>query len=571
LGGLAGTTAAAPAEQTAADRVEVTYTIVDLQQFRQASSIAIGGDAGGPTKATLVNLNPAINAWFLLTLDDPRRGETSTYHLENARPEAQRLALEPAGGGAIGVLEADRRSTCAIWAGQPVSPLERARRSGLPFAPLCDGRLYLRNTMPGSRTTLEATTEFLRDHVWQAERIIGFVRQEFFRDAFIERAVPEAGPEPSQAPASLANAPQPAGVRAEFASRPVVAGDLGLDLGEANQGLLLGQWYAVRGLAGVYASAIEPAALSEEPGPSPAPLRRPDSVEAGALSYLVAFDLAEFDLGFALGTDHPRLGWSNNLRSDARVPGLPGPDGIDSASPLVRAGMISPMLEVSAVATFTGGFKREHGAFRYGPLASRNHGSHYGFIEQGVVFSRLVPGLATIYELKDGTIGMKTWTDQDEQMLPRLRHARQNGVPLLEVDPVSGQPVPGALVNQWGPGNWSGSATGQLRTLRAGACLLEHGTERHLVYGYFSTTTPPTMARIFLAYGCRYAMLLDMNALEHTYLALYSRQGSRMVVQHLVKGMEQLDKESGGALLPRFLAFPDNRDFFYLVRRGQAR
>ena len=49
----------------------------------------------------------------------------------------------------------------------------------------------------------------------------------------------------------------------------------------------------------------------------------------------------------------------------------------------------------TTVAAFVGGFKRSHGAFRYGPLALVNHGSHYGFMQQGVVFSKLQPGLAT--------------------------------------------------------------------------------------------------------------------------------------------------------------------------------
>ena len=65
------------------------------------------------------------------------------------------------------------------------------------------------------------------------------------------------------------------------------------------------------------------------------------------------------------------------------------------------------------MATFTGGFKREHGAFKYGDLALRNHGSHYGFIENGVVFSKLQAGLATIFVLDDGSVEMKTWADAD--------------------------------------------------------------------------------------------------------------------------------------------------------------
>jgi hypothetical protein len=58
------------------------------------------------------------------------------------------------------------------------------------------------------------------------------------------------------------------------------------------------------------------------------------------------------------------------------------------------------------------------------------------------------------------------------------------------------------------------------------------------------------MARVFQAYGCRYAMLLDMNALEHTYLALYARQDGKIAVQHLILGMEEVDKSTNGAMVP---------------------
>ena len=66
-------------------------------------------------------------------------------------------------------------------------------------------------------------------------------------------------------------------------------------------------------------------------------------------------------------------------------------------------------------------------------------------------------------------------------------------------------------------------------------------------------------------------MHLDMNALEHTYLALYLRSGSRISVEHLVQGMEVLDKNVGATLVPRFMGFADDRDFFYLVRREDKR
>jgi hypothetical protein len=75
------------------------------------------------------------------------------------------------------------------------------------------------------------------------------------------------------------------------------------------------------------------------------------------------------------------------------------------------------------------------------------------------------------------------------------------------------------------------------------------------------------MARVFQAYGCKYAMLLDMNALEHTYFALYVYEQGRFTVEHLVQGMAVVDRKGNERLAPRFLGFPDDRDFFYLTRR----
>ena len=551
--------------QTAADAA--ARSIVALQPSRQTSVASVQAGAGRTLQATLVNLNPSVNTWFVLTLEDAGRGRSAAYHLENASAR-QQLRLDADGAGSIDVTADGRTTRCMILSAEPEGALERARRSNVPFSPLCDGRLYLRNPVRGNRTELEATSEFLRDHVWGGEKIVGFVRSELFRDSYVERARPAAG---GPVAAGAAGAPPPAALRPESAARAVVPGLLGIDLADAASGVVLGQWYAARGAADVYVSVVEPAAVADAPAARPGRPWSPDAVEAGALVYLVAFDLARFDIGFALGTDHPRLGWSARIRDEMRDAAAAGPDDIDSAAPLARTGMLAPALQGRALATFTGGFKREHGAFRYGALAQRNRGSHYGFVEQGVVFSTLAPGLATVYVLNDGSVDMKTWSEADNALLPRLRDARQNGVALLEPDAAGGAPSIGSLVDQWGPGNWSGSTEGQLRALRAGACLLVQGERRYLVYGYFSSATPATMAHVFRAYGCRYAMHLDMNALEHTYLALYTRQGQRMQVQHLVKGMSQLDKQSGAELLPRFLGYPDNRDFFYVLRRTAER
>lgn len=543
-------------------------TILQLQPFRQSESRPLGAPGGRPGSATLVNLNPRLNSWLLLLLDRGGGDAPLAFHLENPDPGRQRIRLADAPARGVVITTAGESRDCVLWTDDLRGPLAEARRSALPYAPLCGDRLYLRNPVSGARTRLESVTDFLRDHVWGGERIVGFVRQEFYRDAFLVQGVTA---EDGECPPVPGGAPPQAAMGEAYARRSVVPEHLGIEVAAPRGPLTLGCWYPVRDLPGVWLSAMQPRAV--DPlilGSHRQRVGNLDSVESAALDYLVAFDLDAFELEFELGTDHPRLGWSDRTLPAQRDESLPGPDGVGGPAPLVTTGMVAPALASRTVAAFTGGFKRDHSAFRYGELSLRNHGSHYGFIEHGVVFSKLLPGLATLYVLDDGQVGLTTWTEADNGLLGRIRLARQNGVPLLEADPESGSAVPGALVTRWGAGNWSGSAEGKLRTLRAGACLQESPAGRFLVYGYFSSATPSAMVRVFQAYGCSGAMLLDMNALEHTYLALYARQGSEVKVMHLITDMTEVDKSVGGRLIPRFLGFPDNRDFFYLVRRERT-
>ena len=86
-------------------------------------------------------------------------------------------------------------------------------------------------------------------------------------------------------------------------------------------------------------------------------------------------------------------------------------------------------------------------------------------------------------------------------------------------------------------------------------------------YAYFSSATPVAMAKVFGAYGCEYAMHLDMNALEHTYLAIYLPDSNgEQFPHHLITGMAVLDQRLKGNI-PRFVGYPDNRDFFYLTTK----
>jgi hypothetical protein len=544
--------------------------ILELQRVRTETRIYLQQANGAPGNATLTNLNPQTNTWYLLSLDWSASNVHLTYHLENPDRLGRELRLTSSDNRAVDI-ETANGSICRLWSGNSQNALAEAADSGLPYAPLCSGALYLRNAVAGHRTSLERVTDFLRDRIWGGDRIIEFVKREFYRDEFLEKGLPAMAAAGAQS-GDLSGGPAAADIAPEMADLALTTEHLSLDLEAPDHQMLPGKWYAVRGLGGVTVSAIAPQDISRNillgHERSVNPL---GTTESGALVYLVAFDLQALDLHFVIGTDHPRLDWSERPPSSSQDLRLPGPDGVANSAPLVTNGMISPADAPQTIAAFAGGFKRIHGAFKSGPFALRNHGSHYGFVEEGVVFSKLQPGLATAFATNDGRVAVRTWTTEDDALLPHIRYARQNGVPLIEYDPQRARGVPGDFVNLWGPGNWSGSANEDLRTLRAGMCLQENQQRRYLIYGYFSAATPSAMARVFQAYGCRYAMHLDMNALEHTYLALYVRQGHEMLVEHLIDDMREVDRSSHGELAPRFLAFPDDRDFFYFTRRDSTR
>ena len=545
--------------------------IIDLQSFRQAISMPIRRGGGEEGRATLINLNPAINAWYVLEVSWNGGAANLTYHLENAKPRSQTLVLDQKYPSGIVILEGKSRYSCELFAGGSTDALEQAKISQSIYAGLCAGRVYLRNPAKGHRTTLEAATEFLRDQVWGGEKVI-ILFHHLLEDR--NRETGELRPSPQAlasrpAGGNLLEFPRAASIDPKYAGQIIASRNLEITLQSAEAtGMRPGAWYPVRENPGIYVSLVQPNLVAPETLQTHRDLVNSlDGVEASALCYLVAFDLEQFDLAYARGTEHPAVDWSEHILEQARVAGSPGPDGIGSIAPLVSTGLISPEDARRTAAVFTAGFKRAHGAFKSGEFALKNHGSHYGFLENGVVFSRLQPGLSTIFVRADGFVEMKTWEEGDDKLLSGIKYARQNGVPLLEFDEASQSGIPGRLVTRWGPGNWSGSEDSKLRTMRSGVGLQQSGAKRFLVYAVFTSSTPSAMVRVFQAYQCRYAMLLDMNALEHTYLAVFRRSDSQVVMQHLISGMGEVDKTGPDGPIPRFLGFPDNRDFFYLMRR----
>lgn len=149
-------------------------SVVELQPYRESRSIGLPG--GGT--ATLVNLNPNVNAWFLLRLALADDSGTTDYHLESA-DTSQRLQLDPGYDSGLVIVSGGQPCACDLWSGGSGSALSQALRSGQSFAPLCGDRLFLRLATRGRRTNKELAADFLRDHVWRGDAITGLVKGRF--------------------------------------------------------------------------------------------------------------------------------------------------------------------------------------------------------------------------------------------------------------------------------------------------------------------------------------------------------------------------------------------------------
>ena len=531
---------------------------VELAPMRQVQETTL---ADGSV-LRLTALHPGVNSWFVVERTPPAGSwsRAESWHLENADPDRWTVSLDAGEAPALIISGDDQTVRCAPW-DEGSGGFETAARTGLPYAPICGQTLYLRNAVSGNKTNREAVSDFLRDNVIFGDSLVNLIKGSFYEDAFLENAFTADDASAGDVVVNLG--------QARLDTRPVMRTSMGLPLVGAEAGMQAGSWYEVADAEGVYASAVKPGYI-EQALLGDRAVNWLDGVESGADVYLVAFDLSRFEMGYELGTDHPTLGWSSRPQRSGEDWRLAGPDGFDRAAPLVRTGMLSPSLTSRVAAAFAGGFKRDHGAFRFADYATFNRGHHYGFLSNGVTFSRLMPNLATLTVTLDGEIAMKTWSEADNATIPDLAFARQNGVPLVQRDPETGAVVPGDRVVSWGGGNWSGSAEAQLRTLRAGACLRQAGGRQFLIYAYFSAATPSGMARVFQAYGCDYAMLLDMNSPELTYLAVYRPRpaGDGIEPMHLSSYMAASDPSGrGGDRIPRFVGFADNRDFFYLLRK----
>jgi hypothetical protein len=499
--------------------------IISLQSAKHAESFG---------KLTLTNLNTHFNSSYLLEVKE--ESATKTFHIQSISFEKINLAKEPPHD--------------LVFADTTRCTIEEAMKhtNDASHISVCNNRLYIRNRLPARESTKEWAVRVLRENIWGGEQITSFVKDIFYKDSHL------ITPDIQIAQLSTPSIQLPKNAIMLVAdSTGLAPKDLGIVIDNEKTVLTAGSWYRSRNVEGIAVSATLPRLHPKLKG-----VRDLDTTESNALTYLVAIDLSKYRSNFLLGTEHPGVEWSDRYDGEKKNG---GPDGFAKIDPLITTGRVPP--HHRAHVSFTGGFKRNHGAFKWGQLAKINKGSHYGFIEDGIVYSTLQSGLATVLIDRQGELSMQTHSEPFNQA--QVYSARQNGVPIVETK--DGEIIASHLVNDWSQGNWSGSQQAVERALRAGICLQESSTGRHLIYGYFSSVTAKAMAQVFAAYGCSYAFHLDMNALEHTYLAIYHYNNNEIKIEHLITGMNVLDVVQNNKIIPRFLGVADNRDFFYFTSK----
>jgi hypothetical protein len=540
---------------------DATNAFLQLQKYREVATASYRDSS--TRKATLVNLNSNINTWYILAIDGS--DNRTTTHNILATSDNLRLQLNPDAPELL--IAGHSRDTYSCNIGQEISWVYRSRdKRRSTYIPICNHLLFIVIKQDGFRTMKERGAEVLR---WLAgdagEQVINEVKERFFQDKYLVKEQTEELAELTEA--ALNNSPLPRAVlQNRYLHSTIPTRHLGLRTRNSEQRLLAGEWYPLENYPDIYTSMITPGMVSREIQASHRDrVNHLDGIEKTATVFLMSFSLNRYTLGWGHGTDHPGVGWSpraRNIKKDNPY----GPDGFNSMAPLIPIGHVPPFVWPKTIGTFSAGFQKRHGAFKYGKLSTFNKAHHYGFMEHGVLLVSPSEGLASVIMYKDGRVELKRWTAEDNKSLPHIRHLRQNGVPLIHRDE-NGQGIPGIWVRHWSRGNWSGSANKELRAPRGAACLIETPRENYLAYAFFSSATPSAMARVFQSYGCSFAIHLDLNSPGQAYASLFKTRGNdgSIDIELLMKTMHAY--MGGDRASPRYFIKPDYKDFFYIMKR----
>lgn len=494
--------------------------------------------------ASLTNLNPYINQWFLLHL---RKGtRTRALHIENTSPDNY---LRLYGNGLA--LETPEKSVileCDLWKAHSKENLlfKNLDAHKSPFMPICDRLLILR--LDRSSQTKLSTTEWgtaLLRKTKYGEAIINAFKP-FLVSWKAESSAAVKGEASTTTNYEKGN-PKPPTLNIPSNKSATKEHSLGITLKEKPKTIQYGKWYKTFISSHSFVNISTVGHITSEMRNSHRD--RTDKlgeVENNKLAYVMAYDLEYLKTDFVLGTTHPTV-----KKSHLKVPGYRNVN-----KHIVPIGSVPPYHLKEAIGVFIGGWKSRHGKFYRGPFK----GKVYGYLENGVEIQKLETGLATLYTTKSGRTDIIQWPVDQASQLELLKNAvsaRQNGVLVVQ----NGKP------NLWVNkriGNWSGDAKGNLRSLRSGVCIQESDQGRFLLFFALTAATPSTLAKVMMSYHCKNGMGLDMNQYVFMHNVLFTLdQKNQLIVEYLHKEMEY----PKGIKYPRYIMDNNERDFFYVSRR----
>lgn len=499
-------------------------------------------------KIKLTNLNPWTNRWFILELV----GKKLSFHLENTYDQ-NKLSLAVT-GIAIRPPQAKEPFLCELWGQEEMLFFSaKLKKFTNPYFPLCHGLLYVRlkRNSDTQFTTTEKVTSFLRKHTSWGESLISSIKPHIVRFSAEADGNGMIAHHKEHSDADDHHFPTAAKMKSTAEKIPIsLNNSLGIRIKNSDDHIRYGKWHQTKLYDNVYISLFKPGLINSEIADSfKERTKKITQEERDKLIYLIAYDLDHYAINYAIGTEHPNI----NMKTLVN-------DTNQSAVNIVAIGKIPPYRKMDAVGVFIGGFKSRHGYFKRGP----HSGKTYGYIEGGVEINPMSEGLATLLVSKSGEVDIIKWpltSWQRAGLRKSLVAARQNGVPLIH------DYKPGRYVGHWGNGNWSGSSSGNLKTLRSAVCISQRGeSKRFLIFSGFTYATPSTIAKALMAYNCKVAMHLDMNAYMYIHNALFKKTPKGLTVEYLHKDMEY----PKGIKKHRFILDNNNRDFFYVYRRNSG-
>jgi hypothetical protein len=301
-------------------------SVIDLQPGAKKDQLIIPASEkqeDGKTVKTperlleLVNLNPLIGSWFVLTMQTGK--EKKIFHIELQVPETDQLHLSQNG---LKIIRADGAASveinCESFDDALTKQLLADQKNNFSYSEICNKRALVRHQITGRQTAKEFVSGFLRDNIWGGEQITTAVKETFFQDKFLLSAKPEkedaasAAQPPVPAPKPEAAAgPLPGLIDESFRGNTLVISEFGIKLVGNPEKLKVGEWYEIEGQPGMFASVVEAGMVEKSILNSHKNIVGAlDRIESDAIALLIAFRKDHFDAGFMIGTDHPRVDWS---------------------------------------------------------------------------------------------------------------------------------------------------------------------------------------------------------------------------------------------------------------------